>query len=73
MPTLIVGGLDRLLANALLARACRRWPLLNLLPASWLRRLLLPTARQLRSSLTRGAVLVSLTAIATIAVLVISS
>jgi hypothetical protein len=71
MPTLVVGRLDRLLAGALLAGARRRWPLLNLVPASWLRRLLLPTARQLRSSLTRGAVFISLTAVATIAALVI--
>lgn len=73
MPTLVVGTLDRLLADALLARALRRWPLLNLVPARWLRRLLLPTAKQLRSALTRGAAVISLAAIATVAVLVTAS
>jgi hypothetical protein len=73
MPTLIAGRLDRLLAGALLARARRRWPLLNLLPTSWLHRLLLPAARQVRSSLTRGAVFISLIAVATIAGLVTAS
>jgi hypothetical protein len=73
MPTLIAGRLDRLLAGALLARARRRWPLLTLLPSSWLRPLLLPTARHVRSSLTPGAVVVSLIAIATIAEIVTAS
>jgi hypothetical protein len=64
MPTLIVGTLNRLLADLLVAGARRRWPLLRLVPRRWLRPLLIPTARQLRSSLACVAVFMSLAAIA---------
>jgi hypothetical protein len=51
--------IDRLLATVLLAGARRSWPLLRLIPSSWLRPLLAPTARRLRYSLARGVVAVS--------------
>ena len=71
MPNLLVGTLDRLLANVLLAGAGRRWPLLRLVPRRWLRPLLMPTARHLRSSLARGAMLTSLAEITTAASLLL--
>jgi hypothetical protein len=51
--------IDRLLATVLLAGARRSWPLLRLIPSSWLRPLLAPTARRLRYSLARGAMALS--------------
>jgi hypothetical protein len=73
MPALIAGALDRLLASALLVGARRRWPLLSLVPDRWLRPLLMPTARQLRSSLAHAVMFISLTATGVIAVLALSS
>ena len=70
VPTIIVGTFDRLLTDALVAGARRRWPLLRLLPRSWMRPLLMPTARRLRSSLARATLLVSLAGLAIGAVLV---
>ncbi len=66
MPTVVLGTLDRLLVAVLVAGARRRWPVLSLVPSRWLRPLLLPTARQARSSLGRGAMLISLALIAAI-------
>lgn len=70
MPTLVVGTLNRLLADALVGGARRRWPVLRLVPRRWLRPLVMPTAKHLRSSLTRAAMFISLVVIATVAVLV---
>jgi hypothetical protein len=68
---ILIGKFDRLLGDMLLDRARRRWPLLSLLPAPWLRPLLLPTARRLRISLARGAIYTSLVAITAAAALLL--
>ena len=44
-----------------MARARRRWPLLTLIPASWLGPLASPLATRLRRSLARGALATSAT------------
>jgi hypothetical protein len=56
----LLGVMDRLLATLLLAGARRSWPVLRLLPSSWIRRLLAPTARRMRRSLARGVLWLSL-------------
>jgi hypothetical protein len=56
---------DRLLVRLLLAGARRRWPLLRLVPSSWLRPLLAPPARRLRRPLGRGALWLSIALAAT--------
>jgi hypothetical protein len=63
--------IDRLLATVLLAGARRSWPLLRLIPSSWLRPLLAPTARRLRYSLARGAMAFSTTVTAAIVLLAV--
>lgn len=57
--------IDRLLVRLLLAGARRRWPLLRLVPSSWLRALLAPPARRLRRSLGQAALQLSLALAAT--------
>ena len=63
------GAIDRLLASVLLAGARRSWPLLGLVPSSWLRLLLAPTARRPRYSLARWAIALSTTVTAAIVLL----
>ena len=67
------GAIDRLLASVLasvlLAGARRSWPLLGLVPSSWLRLLLAPTARRPRYSLARWAIAFSTTVTAAIVLL----
>ena len=67
MLSAIADRLDRRLAKIIMARARRRWPLLTLIPASWLGPLASPLATRLRRSLARGA----LTASATIVVVIV--
>jgi hypothetical protein len=57
--------IDRLLVRLLLAGARRRWPLLRLIPSSWLRSLLAPPAHRLCRPLGRGALWLSLALAAT--------
>jgi hypothetical protein len=71
VPTLVVGTLDGLLADFLVAGARRRWPRLCFVPRRWMRPLLMPTARHLRRSLARATVLVSLAVLAIGAALVL--
>jgi hypothetical protein len=60
MPTSFVAALDRLIAGV---------PSLGLLPTSWLRPLLMPTARRMRRSVERGIAWLSLLVGATIVLL----
>jgi hypothetical protein len=46
---------DRRIANAILARAERRWPLLRLVPAVWMRPLLKPAGTRVRREVSRAA------------------
>jgi hypothetical protein len=64
------GTIDRLLAGVLLARVRRSWPLLRLVPSSWLWPLLAPMARRLRYSLAGWAMAVCTTVAAAIVLLV---
>jgi hypothetical protein len=52
--------IEKLLVRLLLAGARRRWPVLRLVPSSWLRPLLAPPARRLRRPLGQGALWLSL-------------
>jgi hypothetical protein len=69
MPTSLAGAFDRLIASVLLTGARRTYPMLRLLPPSWLRPLLIPTARRLRRTLARDALYLSLAALAAVTVL----
>jgi hypothetical protein len=62
--------LDRRIASSMVARAQRRWPLLALLPASWIRPALIPTATVVRREFARTAVR-GLVACALVAMLVV--
>jgi hypothetical protein len=46
----------------MLVGARRAWPLLRLVPSSWLRQLLIPTAKRVRHSLVRPVFVVMLAA-----------
>jgi hypothetical protein len=50
------GSFDRWIANAIVRRAQRRWLPLRLLPATWLRPLVKPSATLIRGELSRIAV-----------------
>jgi hypothetical protein len=69
MPTSFVAALDRLIAGVLLTQVRRTYPSLGLLPTSWLRPLLMPTARRMRRSLERRIAWLSLLVGATIVLL----
>jgi hypothetical protein len=62
-------AIDRRVADVIVAGARRNRPLLTLVPNSWVRPLLLPTARRLRRSLTRSFVAVSIPAGVVVALL----
>jgi hypothetical protein len=51
----VLSALDRRIATLILLQARRRWPLLSLVPAPWMRPLLAPAATRVRRSLTRAA------------------
>jgi hypothetical protein len=63
------GTLDRRIASLILLCARRTWPPLTVVPASWIRPLLVPMAVRLRRSLTRAVLAVSLATGATVALL----
>ncbi len=64
-----VGALDKRLADRLLAGALRNWPVLTVVPSTWLRPLLLPTARRLRRSLVGRVLSISLALVVAILLL----
>jgi hypothetical protein len=53
MPNALITRIDRRLANAIIARGRRRWPLLRLVPASVIRPLVTPAATTIRRDLSR--------------------
>jgi hypothetical protein len=55
-------AIDRRLAELIILRLRRAWPLLKLLPASWFLPIVAPGAKRLRRSLARGAVAVAVCA-----------
>jgi hypothetical protein len=55
-------AIDRRLAELIIVRLRRAWPLLKLVPASWVFPIVAPGARRLRRSLSRGAVALAVSA-----------
>jgi hypothetical protein len=51
----VLSALDQRIAKLILLRARRKWPLLSLVPAPWMRPLLAPAATRVRRSLMRAA------------------
>jgi hypothetical protein len=60
--TVLSARVDRHIADLMLARARRRWPLLRLVPSTFARRLILPTATLARQDALRVVVLTALLA-----------
>ncbi len=55
-------AIDGQLAGLIVIRLRRNWPLLKLVPASWIRPIVMPVARRLRCSLCRGVAAVAVPA-----------
>lgn len=55
----MLSALDRRIANLILLRARRKWPLLSLVPAPWMRPLLAPAATRVRRQVTRAVLAVA--------------
>ena len=51
--------IDRRLAGLIVVRLRRAWPVLELVPASWIVPIVAPAARRLRRLFSRGAVAVA--------------
>jgi hypothetical protein len=64
-------AVDRRLAGLIIARLRRSWPLLKLVPASWIVPIVAPSARRLRRSLSRGAAGVTVCAGAVIVLIIL--
>jgi hypothetical protein len=58
--TVLFARLDRRIADLMLARARRRWPLLRLVPQAFIRPVVLPAATLARQDVVRVAVVVGL-------------
>jgi hypothetical protein len=67
--SVLFARLDRRIADLMLARARRRWPLVRLVPRTCVRPLILPAARVARQDVVRTVVLAAFLA-ATLLVLV---
>jgi hypothetical protein len=55
-------AIDRRLAELIILRMRRSWPLLKLVPASWILPIVAPGATRLRRSLSRGAAALAVSA-----------
>jgi hypothetical protein len=64
-------AVDRRLAELIIVRLRRSWPLLNLVPAACIVPIVVPAARRLRRSLFRSAVAVAVFAGALIAIIAV--
>jgi hypothetical protein len=60
----LFAGVDRRIADLMLARARRRWPLLRVVPRACVRQLILPAARVARQDVVRVVVLAAFVAAA---------
>jgi hypothetical protein len=58
----LAAPLDRLIANAIVSRARRRWLPLRLVPAAWMRPFVKPAATLIRRELSRSAATAVVTA-----------
>ena len=54
MPSGLTDAIDRRLEDLIVVWVRRRWPVLRLVPARWIRPAVAPTAVLLRRSLSRG-------------------
>jgi hypothetical protein len=52
-------AIDRRLVELIIIRLRRNWPVLELVPASWICPIVAPAARRLRRSVSRGIVTVA--------------
>jgi hypothetical protein len=59
---MLFARVDRRIADLMLARARRRWPLLRLVPRTYVRQLILPGATLARQDVVRVVVLAALLA-----------
>lgn len=66
-------AIDGWLAELMIIRLRRAWPLLKLVPASWIFPIVAPSARRLRRSLCHGAVAVAVSAGAVIVLIALRS
>jgi hypothetical protein len=64
-------AVDRRVAGLIVTRLRRSWPLLKVVPASWIVPIVAPRARRLRRSLSRGAVAVTVSAGAVIVLMIV--
>jgi hypothetical protein len=64
-------SVDRRIADAILAHARRRWRPLRLVPETWIRPLLRPTATRIRREISRAAVTTVMAAGVLVAVLLL--
>jgi hypothetical protein len=71
MLTGLATSVDRRIANAIIARARRRWPLLRFVPSSAIRPLLAPGATIIRRELSRTVITRIVPAGALVALLVL--
>lgn len=63
MRTQLGAAIDRRLAALIIARVRRAWPLLNLVPASWIIPVVTPGARRLRRSISCAVLAVAASAV----------
>ena len=59
MLRLLLARVDRRIADLMLARVRRRWPLLRLVPQSCARQVILPAARAARHDVVRVVIIVA--------------
>lgn len=60
MLSVLFARVDRRIADLMLARARRRWPVLRLVPRTWVRPVVLPAARVARQDVVRVVVVAAL-------------
>ena len=62
---------DRRIANVILARARRRWPVLRFVPVAWIRPLVVPAATLARREFSHAAATTLVVALALVALLLL--
>jgi hypothetical protein len=65
-------AIDKRLADLIVARARRSWPLLSLVPRSWIRPVVQPTATRLRRALARGGLAIAVPIAVVVALLTLA-
>ena len=57
MRTRVNAAIDTRLADLIVVLACRRWPMLRVVPQRWIRPVLVPAAGRLRRSIAAAALI----------------